>query len=162
MLHVKVMHHSTQPILLLIIIDAVHDFLMSKPPHSIGLLMVITVPRKIIAETDHLGSSVGSSTMVYMFHGSDADTLTNALTFFSTLLFHRQDTTTWREWLIPTLSWTSVSIGSGLASRIHKHPSALRQDLIASMTSTTLKRRIFGTWLIASKRELLQIESTSA
>ena len=158
------MHHFAHHILLLIIFDVVHEVLTSKPPHSMGLLMVIAVPRKIIAETDHLGSSVGSSTMVYMFHRFDADTLTNALTFFSTILFHRQDTssTTWWEWLIPTLSWTSVPIGLGLGSRINEHPSALRQDSIASMTSTTLKRRIFGTWPMASKRELSQIESTLA
>ena len=48
---------------------------MSKPPHSMGLLMIITVPRKTIAETDHLGPCVDSSTMAYLFHHFDADTL---------------------------------------------------------------------------------------
>ena len=74
-LHVNVMHRFACPILLLIIIDAVHEVLTSKPPHSMGLLIVITVPRKTIAETDHLDSSVGLSTTVYMFHHFDAYTL---------------------------------------------------------------------------------------
>ena len=72
--HVKLMHHVAHHILLLVIINMVHEVLMSKPPHSMGLLMLITVSRKTIAETDHLGASVGSSTMVYMFHRFDENT----------------------------------------------------------------------------------------
>ena len=73
-LHVKVWHRSTRPTLLLVTIGAVHEVLTSKPPHSMGLLMIIAVPRKMNTEIDHLGSSVGSSTMVYMSHRFDADT----------------------------------------------------------------------------------------
>ena len=73
-LHVKLMHHVAHHILLLVIISAVHEVLTSRPPQSMGLLMLITVSRKIIAETDHLGASVGSSTMVYMFHRFDENT----------------------------------------------------------------------------------------
>ena len=36
----------TCPILLLIIIGAVHEVLTSKPPHSMGLLMIVALPRK--------------------------------------------------------------------------------------------------------------------
>ena len=73
-LHAKVWHRSTRPTLLLVTIGAVHEVLMSKPTHSMGLSMIISVPRKMNTEIDHLGSSVGSSTTVYMSHRFDADT----------------------------------------------------------------------------------------
>ena len=73
-LHSKVWHRSTCPTLLLVTISAAHEVMTSKPPHSMGLLMIIAVPRKMNTEIDHLGSSVGSTTMVYMSHRFDADT----------------------------------------------------------------------------------------
>ena len=80
-LHVKLMHHVAHRILLLFSFGAVHEVLTSKPPQPKGLLMLITVSRKIIAETDHLGTIVGSSTTVYTFHRFDENTFTNMLTF---------------------------------------------------------------------------------
>ena len=73
-LHAKVWQLRTRPTLLLVIIGAVHEVLTSKPPHSMGLLMIIAVPRKINTEIDHLGLIVGLSTTVYMSHRLDADT----------------------------------------------------------------------------------------
>ena len=45
-LHAKVWHRPTLHTLLLFTIDAVHEVLTSKPPHSMGLLMIVTLPRK--------------------------------------------------------------------------------------------------------------------
>ena len=67
------MHHIANHMLLLVIIDAVHEVLTGKSPHLMRLLMFITVSRKTIAETDHLGTSVGSSKTVYMFHCLDGN-----------------------------------------------------------------------------------------
>ena len=46
-LHAKVWHRFTRPILLWITIDAVHEVLTSKPPHSMGLSMIVALPRKL-------------------------------------------------------------------------------------------------------------------
>ena len=73
--HAKVMHHVAHHTLLLIIIDAVHEVMTSKPPHSMRLLMFITISRGTTAETDHLGTSVDLSTTVYMFHRLDRNTI---------------------------------------------------------------------------------------
>ena len=73
-LHAKVWQLRTHPTLSLVIIGAVHEVLTSKPLHSMGLLMIIAVPRKINTEIDHLGLIVGSSTTVHMSHCFDADT----------------------------------------------------------------------------------------
>ena len=96
-LHAKVWHRHALHALLLFTINAIHEVLTSKPPHSMGLLMIVALPRKINTEIDHLGLIVGSSTTVTSHIVSMQTTFTNTVTLNFIILQITYETTTWQE-----------------------------------------------------------------